>query len=255
MSYYLFITLAIAIIAILYVWYMTRGINSIPDATTLLLNTTDNYLLADWYKHYLKPSLVFDVNENEVAVRLLQRLYNIQVDQNLIVTGNNIGSQYHTLTNRQISNDVTNTNIDTIYDIRSAIGVNTDIALIHNERLRNTLRRNNTSDFSSEILPIMESELEIVAKDYLDQVLKYRWGKIIELNDDRVTNNNDSKIAMGLYDTFLYLRECNIPNIESATTPMGFRINLLCGDLEFETLIKRWKSVLEPQFDSRTLTY
>ena len=29
------------------------------------------------------------------------------------------------------------------------------------------------------------------------------------------------------------------------STPSGFRINLLCNDLEFETLIKRWKESMQ----------
>lgn len=231
MSYYLVISIVVAIIAVVYMWYMTRGINSIPDTTILMLNTTDNYLLADWYKHYTKPSFAFNTNECEVAARLLERLYDIQVNPNLIVIGNDLASKYNTLTHRHLSVDVTNTNVDTIYDIRSAVGVNTEISLIHNHRLRNELRRITSSDSFNEIYPIVESELEIIARDYLKQVMKYRWDKIMELNDNRVINNNG---------TFLYMRECNIPNIETTITSIGIRINLLCTNLEFETLIQRW---------------
>jgi hypothetical protein len=237
MSYYLVISFIIAIIAIIYIWYMTRSVNTIPDTTILALNTADNYLLESWYKRFAKPSLVFDINEYETAARLLKRLYDIDVDPNLIVIGENLSSQYYQITQMHLSSHTNQQNSleNTVYDIRSAIGVNYDIAIINNPRVRATLRRNNTVDLS-ETIYIMSNELDVIARDYLKQILKYRWDKINEISDPSILN------AGG---TFLYLRECNIPNIETISTPFGFRINLLCNDLEFETLIKRWSSSRE----------
>ena len=229
MSYYLVISFAVALIAVIYIWWVTRGLGTISDDTILLLNTTDNYLFAEWYKHHIKPSFDFNINEYEIAARLLHSLYDIEVDPNLIVIGNDIASQYHKLTRKYLPSD-------SIYDIRSAIGINTEIALIYDDRLRSILRRNNNLDSFNDIPPIIETKLEIVAKKYLSQILKYRWNKIIELGDDRVINNSG---------TFLYMTACDIPNVETALTPIGFRLNLLCGNLEFETLISRWKFILE----------
>ena len=231
MSYYLITSFLVAVIAICYVWYMTRGINTIPDTTVLPLDTDTNNLLSDWYNRNAKPSLSFDVDEYTMASRLLASLYNIQVDSTLLVIGDNLPRQYNILARAPLSTDVSNTSVDTIYDIRSSTGVNTDICLVHNPTLRNKLRSNNTSASFIEIYPIADSGLETIARDYLNQVLKYRWEKITELNDDNVINNSGS---------FLYLRECNIPNIQTSATTIGCRINLLCSNLEFETLLTRW---------------
>ena len=244
MSYYLITSFIVAVIAICYVWYMTRCVNTISDTTVLLLNTDDNHLLADWYNSQAKPSLSFDIDEYVVASRLLKSLYDIQVDPDLLVIGNDLSLQYTTLTRSHLSTDPSNISSDTLYDIRSSIGVNTDVCLIHDPVLRNKLRLNNTSSSFIEVYPITDSGLETIARDYLTQILKYRWAKITDLNDPHIINNSGS---------FLYLRECNIPNIEPAPSSQGLRINLLCSNLEFETFITRWSRHLS-HIDNLTLS-
>jgi len=230
MSYYLVISFVIAVVAVLYVWYMSRGMNYIPDTTILSLHTTDNHLLANWFKRYIKPSFTFDSNEYENASNLLKRLYDIEVNPDILVIGQDLVTQYKSLSAKQLHRESMDITFDNIYEMRSAIGVNIDIGIIHNSNLRTTLRRNNTIDFT-EINSIMEKELDVIARDYLKQVLKYRWEKILQLEDNNIINANISPHPTGVYDTFLYLRECNIPNIETTTTPIGIRINLLCDDL------------------------
>ena len=238
MNYYLIISFLISIIAIIYIWYITRNISFISDSELLSLNTTDNSLLSNWYKRYAKPSFTFFIDEYLTASTLLKRLYNIEIDPNNLVIGENLSSQYYNITHQHLlpfSSDTSySSHLNYLFDIRSSIGLNYDIAIIHNPRLLSLLRRSNTIDLS-ETISIIDNELDIIAKNYLSQILKYRWDKINSISDINILNTSGS---------FLYLRHCNIPNIETVSTSLGFRINLLCSDLEFETFINRWKKSL-----------
>jgi len=241
MNYYLIISFVISIIAIIYIWYITRNISFISDNELLPLNTTSNSLLSNWYKKYAKPSFTFFIDEYLTASTLLKRLYNLEIDPNIILIGENLSSQYYNITRQHLlpfSSDTSySPHLNYLFDIRSSIGLNYDIAIIHNPRILSLLRRTNTIDLS-ETISILDNELEVIAKNYLSQILKYRWDKINSIPDTNILNTTGS---------FLYLRHCNIANIETISTPFGFRINLLCSDLEFETFINRWKKSL-PSF-------
>src|SRR5579871_2942925 len=120
MSYFLCSIIIIAIISVLYVWYVTRWSNSISDDQPLYLNSEDDKLLIHWYNANINPNLNFDIDDQQTATRYLKQLYNIDIDPNLIVTGTNLTSQYDSLTTGSLSTTY-NPSSDCIFDLRSTI--------------------------------------------------------------------------------------------------------------------------------------
>lgn len=228
MTYYLMFTFIVAVIAIIYVWYMTRKINATAASKVLSLETDENFLLSTWYRDNTKPTLTFDLDQYEIAARILHRVYSVDISPALLVLGNNLSSQYRTLVRGRETSD------DAFFNLRDSIGKSGEIAIVHDKSVRETLRNENTLDHF-DLHAIMEGELDILARDYLRAVLKFRWDKIKKLNDPNVLNSEGS---------FLYLRECNLPDVQTQASSEGVRLNLLCSDIDFNTLIKRWETNL-----------
>lgn len=264
MSFFLIASILVAVLAILYVWYHTRGLNSIPQNVSMPLNTDDDKLLIHWYKLNIKHSFDFNIDEKDIACRYLKRLYNIHVDPNLLVVGVGLSLQYAKLTNHmpdikygcdeyvsaletREESDISIDN-DCIFDLRSTVAKVGEIAIIHSSRLRNILRKNNNYD-PTELDAIINSDLDLMAHDSLKEILNFRWEQIIKLNDPNLLNIGTNR------GSYAYLR---IPNnnisddittdimdgVTAAITSHGARINLLCSNLEFEELMKRWSQHL-----------
>lgn len=260
MSYFLFATILVALVAILYVWYVTRGLNSIPDDKPILLDTDDDKLLVYWYKMHIKESYDFNTNDSEAAAKYLKRIHDIEINPGLLVLGTDLDNQYFNITRTHLnikyldtsnqtnftqSENLFQTNVDYLFDIRSTIGKSGEIAIINNSRVRENLQRNNNLDFT-EISSIINSDLGTIANNYLREVLKFRWTQILELKDPSLLNSCGS---------FLYLRTLKdttsgVPvsvlgeRVTALMTSQGARLNLLCSNYEFEALIKRWKEYL-----------
>ena len=242
MSYFLVASIIISLIAIIYVWYITRGLNSIPDDESVPLHTDEDKLLIHWYKLNTVHSFDF-IDDIDVAIKYLKRIHDIETNRDSIVIGTNLEYQYFTITHRELRNKYS-PNVDCIFDIRSTLAKTGEIAIIHNPKIAATMRRNNTFDFN-ELNSIMESNLDIIARDYMQEILKARWEQILELNDSQILLHNTE-------GSYLYLR---IPSSEDTVnilggvtakmTPLGARINLLCSNYEFESLISRWKQHLQ----------
>lgn len=253
MSYFLIASILVAIIAVIYVWYVTRGLNSIPDDKPVPLETDDDKLLVHWYKLNIKHSFDFNVNDTDIALKYLKRVYDLDVDPSFIILGSDLDSQYYKLTNKHLTtltHDISNNShdIDIIVDLRSEIGKSGEIAIIYNHYIRKLLQRNNTCDLTDLGL-IINSDLDIIANNYLKEVLKFRWDQINQLNDPNVLNNSGSFLYIDSYDhtkDYLINNPCLIfdGKISAMMTSKGARINLLCSNYEFEALIKRWKNLL-----------
>jgi len=277
MDYFLIFSILIALLAILYVWYVTKYSNSIPDDKPIPLESNDDRLLIHWYNMHIKHSFDFNINDLEIAAKFLERIYNIKIDPNLLVIGTNLENQYFKITGHHLENGYS-PDKDCLFDVRSIIGKSGEIAIIYNENLRNSLRKVNTFDFT-ELNDIINSDLDIMARDYLYEVLKFRWEQITQLNDPNVLNNHGSswfcktkprgnEVIPAPTLSYLYLRIPSSGNedplgfakqthsidgnvitvlngaVSALMTPNGARINLLCSNIEFETLIKRWKQYL-----------
>jgi len=251
MSYFVIITLMMTIFAILYVWYVTNGLKYAADNATLSLETDDDKLLSNWYEENNKETYQFNVNDLEIAVKYLQRVHDINVDQNLIVIGTDLEQYYHNITGKVLSRKFS-TESNSLFDIRSNLGKNGEIAIIRDNNLRKRIQRKTKANLT-EINQIMDNNLDIMARDYIRDTLKIRWNQINSLDDPNIINNDGSylyikenaKIEIGSHVTV-------IEKVTALVTPLGSRLNLLCTNLEFDSLITRWKKYLE--IPSQTLS-
>jgi hypothetical protein len=264
MSYFLVASLLVALLAILYVWYITRWRDAIPDTQPVPLETEDDKLLVHWYNMQLTHSYDSHPDDIAIAATFLQRIYNIQIDPGFLVIGTNLSDQYRNTSVETIYN-TSQSNLDPvqrdyIFDIRSVLGKNGEIAIIHNPQIRNRLYQANNLDMS-EINTIMSHELDLPARDYFREVLQHRWKQIRQLNDRNVLNSQQQEgsylylvavevvidAALGTVppdNTVIVFSPQNTGGVTATIAPNGARINLLCTDLEFETLMKRWTAHL-----------
>lgn len=236
----LFALVIIAFVLVVVFWYFTRDYRSIPDDRVIDLATNENRLLDAWYAHHLQPSLALDLNDQEIAARCLDRMYHIQVDPQLLVIGEELTQTYFRLTGISLPiSDQLEPGVDQIFDLRKIIGRPGQIAIIHSQRYRDRLGRSTNYD-TGQLQSIMDLQLDSRTQTYLNEILKYRWGKISELNDPHLISGSDA--------TYIYLRECRIPNVTTTELQGMHKLNLLCTDLEFATLIQRWqKSISTPE--------
>lgn len=246
MNYFLISMIIIAVVAILYVWYVTRGTHTIPDDKPLLLDTDEDKILVHWYNLHTKPSYDFNVDDCAIAAKYIHRIYNLEVNPNNIVVGTNLDAQYYTLTNNHLESKPS-LDHDYLVDLRSLSAKSGEIAVINDPVIRTKLERANSLDLTALNL-IIESDLDIIAKEYLDGVLKARWELIQKLNDPNIANNDGSYLYLNLS-----VHPNNYPQGNSSTVLdnvtakfiMGrARINLLCSNYEFEALLKRWRKHL-----------
>jgi len=240
MSYFLIVTIIIAVLAVLYVWHASKGMRHIPDEDLLHLHTDEDRVLSYWYKQFIKPTLNLDLTEYETGARFINRVHNFKIDHNLLVMGDDIADQYYEITHKILPHftpSIDALTSDCFFDLRRSVGKNGEIAIIHDHHIRSLLRDNNIYD-SSDLNNIIESELDITAHKYLEKILEYRWEKIRQLDDPNLLNKD------GTY-AYFPVRQYYTPLVGVLDTPKGSRINLLCSDLEFETLIKRWKTFIE----------
>jgi hypothetical protein len=230
MGYYWVITFLIAAIVCFYLYYIItkyRALHHIDPNGTLNLQSTDNQLLDSWYEKYaVTNSINFDLQD--IACKLLHRLFNITVDKNLLVIGDGI-------TNKLLPNENLGPN-DKVFDLRSFIGINLQIVLIHDKFLRKKLILRNHPDIVF-LNGLINNNLDTLALGYIQKILKLRWEKILETGNPNILNNGDS---------FLLLKVNDIPNVTSFKTHHGERINLLCSDIIFGELIKRLKHTNSP---------
>jgi len=214
----------VALLSILYVWYMSKTINNYPDDKILDLSNNNDSILSKWYESTIQIIYQYDNDESEIAAEYLHNVYDLEVDPKLIVIGENLNSQYKKLTRKELPKNC-------IFDLRSSLGIPGEIAIINNDKIRNILIRNNNYDIKL-LYEIVKSKVDKIAHDALQEILKYRWSQITETLDIKG------------FGSYLYLEndtEEIFPGVLSKITEEGCRINLLCTDLEFNTFLKRSK--------------
>ena len=259
MSYFLFFSLLISVLAVMYVWYLSHRIHAATAAKVLQLSGDDNHLLSDWYQSNIKPSLKFDVDDNEVASRFLKSFYNIDISPNQLIVGTNLIHKFYEVARNDDIAIITSKYIpksnNYIFDLRSILGIPNEIAIINNSYIRQLMKKNNNANLT-QLDEIMDSELASTSYNYLSSVLKYRWQKIKSLNMQILNNEgsylyldtnafnqniiNEKQVRLygddgqfNIDDDILY------NNINGLRTNQGIRINLLCSDIDFEELINR----------------
>lgn len=218
--------LIIALIAIVYVWYVTRGSNIIDDNQELKLDTDEDKMLGSWYQNINKSSLNFGVDDREIAATFIERIYNRKVDYEDIVIGTNLEEQYYGITGNKIEQE-------NYVDVRSLIGKPWEFIIVPDKRIRaqfmvETIDLNDLND-------IMLAKAEQGAREYVTDLLNNRWRMITTLNNDNIVNDSGSYLYLKTDTNELITKQ----NIVAKRTAKGERINLLCDNWEFETLMKR----------------
>jgi len=227
MPYLLLITLFCFIFIIVYMWYTTRHLRSFPSSEILPLDTNEDKLLSKWYASIITPEIKFDLDEKEIAQKYLEQVHDLNINESLLVMGHDLESQYHKLTNKVLP-EMISSDDDGYIDLRNTLAIDGQIAIIHNPKILNELRRHNTYD-ASLLDSILNNNLGKIAKDFLEQNLVHRWNRIKESPHLNPLNSSGS---------YLYLPQ-PINKVSGLPTTKGIRINLLCSDLEFHTFITR----------------
>lgn len=246
-------------LAILYVWYVTRGLNSVADDAIIPLNTSEDKQLQNWYKSNIEPSIDLTINEFEIAAKYLQRVHKLEISPDLLVVGNNLQLQYYELTKdhdpiKAFLPYKYEPDKDCVFDLRSSLARPGEIAIIYDDKLRQKLRQKNNVNLD-DIALIMNSGLDEIAHNYLTGMLNFRWEQINSLKDPNVVNNGGSylyyRLPKGLPEGLpegsnddegvtTILDKVAVLNSRSDELPLG-RMNLLCNNYEFEALMVRWK--------------
>jgi vacuolar-type H+-ATPase subunit F/Vma7 len=235
MSYFLVVITIVAIIAIVFFWFISKKYRWIPDDEILSLEGIEDKVLQRWYDQHMPRLLLVDMGNYEIAAALFEKLQGLKADPKKIVIGHDLAKQYEDLLPRESNNKI----YPFILDIRSQIGKPGEIAIVTDDDIRKKLRANNDLDMR-DVYGILENQLEQIARDYLKEILQFRWNKLIEVRNANLLNRSgsfayfrtDSKLPPGSV-TMLF------PNVTAAVTRHGARVNLLCSDLEFTTLLTR----------------
>lgn len=123
---YLIVITMIALIAIFYMWYITKDRKTIHSVQPTNQNdATDPYVQED---------------NIDIASQFIARTYGVEIDPELLVMGPDLSSRYFKLTNLTLSQKYID-GIDTLFNVKMA-GWDYDIAVIHDSYLRHTLRKN-----------------------------------------------------------------------------------------------------------------
>lgn len=221
-----------AIVLVAIWWYATREYRGVPDDRVLDLSGSGTpAVISSWYDQHLKPALDAPANA-EVGARLISRLFHMDVPPQHIIIGTDLDVEYQRLTGADpIINPVERTD-EAIYNLRDLIGRPLQIAVIADRRLRRRMAANSTD--GADLHAIMESGLDVLARDHLREILKHRWGLLVDLRDSRILNRGGS---------YVYVENFDLPGVTTHEMPDGcHRIDLLCSETEFAGLISRWRA-------------
>lgn len=234
MDYRLLLMIVIALLLVGVMWYMSSS--NYTDRIKVILEDKESKLLNDWFKRELSIDITTTDNSVDTeliqqaqaaAISLLKVLHDVDIDN--VIVGSNLHEKYRQLTGKNL---VPNR---TLFNLRDILGLSLEIGIV-NPTLHDEL---NKEKFDKQQLQLLVAIVDHKAYDillpYVKKVLDHRWTKLLELQDDRITNSNGS---------YLYLRSDNeeiLPNVTGLSTSNNeVRINLLCSEYEFDLLLKRW---------------
>lgn len=221
----------ISCVVIILTWMFTYSYRHIPDSENLDLSTDDNTLFGKWLLDNIKPSLIIDLDDFATAADFIQRNFQEEIDPSSIVVGENLQSSYYKLTGKYLALFNEATEGDKIFHLRDIIGIEGEIAVISNPKTVIALRQSN--EFSmNKLHSLITVDGDKLCYNYLQNVLTSRWKIINDLQSESVINT---------YGSYLYLKGVTIPNVSTYENNKLHRINLLCTDLQFKTLIQRIK--------------
>ena len=227
------VLIIIIIISVILVWYISSDLKDKNNKVELILNDEDDKILSPWLSDNKKPSYNIDIGNEQIAKKFINRIYDYDIEDNSIVVGNDLNTEYFTLTGKNLHNKYSEKE-DCILYLRSLLGINYEISIINtSKKLRNDLRNTQHDVNLHELDDIIESNLDKTGYDHLRKVLNFRWKKIIDINNDKILKRKDD-------DSYLYLEHgTEIFNTKTKKCEHGLRINLLCDDVEFNSLVTR----------------
>jgi hypothetical protein len=224
MDFFLLILIIVAIVAVAAMWWYSRRLHYIPDDTVIYLNSDEDKVLHPWYQSVVYDHAYdLDLHSNEVAAQFLSIVHGREVNPELLVMGEDLNLQYHRLTHQLLPHD-------SVISVRDALGIPGEIAIVEDESVRARLRAHNEYDANYLAHVLRSDGVAVIARDYLRQVLDFRWNKLRELNLSVIENDGGS---------YAYVRDWTVPNVAVAVSKLGQRANLLCSDVEFSNLLKR----------------
>lgn len=208
-----------ACVLIVIVWYISKSYRYIPDSELLDLSSEEDLLVLPWINK-------IELTGSDMEERLLKALH---IESNNIVFGKDLKTTYQKLTGNILRNN------RSWFDLRLLTGFPGELAIIENDRIALQMRAMNSNMDLKNLTYIVAVDPELTVTNHIKQILDSRWETIISLNDPNVLNNSG---------TYLYYKsdtDTVFNNVQGLTTDKGLRINLLCSNLQFNTLIARWK--------------
>lgn len=217
----------IGVIAIIFFWMKVKNIK---EQQIIDLSNSKDKLAEPQYESMVRKKgdreLLEKKEKKKIAAMFLEKHYDIIVSPRYIVYGINLPYHYKKITGK---------NISILYDMRSVLGINGEITVVKNKKQRDSFPEDETIDFAI-VKDLMDKDLDKKIKDYLYKKLAERWMRLTSLNNPNIINNKGS---------FLYCKDSDIHNIIGETQLNITKYNLLCSDLEFESLITRLSQVVK----------
>lgn len=188
---------------ILALWYHSTYYNKIPDNQLLILDSSENVALL------FPPPTYSDIDQGQLASRVLETIYNVTASPDDCIIGTNLSGE--------------------VYNLRDTIGVDLQIA-VNKDRRRPIHQSNATDNDNIGVLGELDEKNQLqLANNFISKLLEKRWEQIKSYFCDILEPRGGS---------YLYLSS-QPRGIKGHQTTNGVRINLLCTDMEFITLIKR----------------
>jgi hypothetical protein len=226
MDYTIIIMILVAVALVLIMWYYSSDYYT--DGIKVNLSSTEDKLVAGWYNEQkISVEMINDVSNEVLASMILSELYNVDAESDTLVFGTDLATKYHKLTGKRL---VTG---DTLFNLRDSLALSLDIAIVRNIQVRKALQAEDCD--LTQLRAIIHNRLHEQAVPYLKKVLEHRWGKLTELEDNRIINNSGSYVHVRS-DT-----EEILHNVVGHYEAGVVRLNLLCSEREFGLLLKRWR--------------
>jgi len=219
---YITILVIFIILAVGYVWYVTKYKKCYDDEYIMNLDDSVNKVI-----NVLAPKDLNDkYNEDNknVSVKLLSVLFNLSVDPKYIAVGEKIKENFEKATKKKLEGVIK------LYDY---LGIPGEIAIVKNEKVRNVLHDKNYSLACVEWL--LEEDLVKILYEKTAILLDSRWKTIDELEIKGVSKGQGG---------YMYIDNLDIPNLNFYNENGRKRVNMLCTIKEFETLVGRLKTYL-----------
>lgn len=228
MDYYLLVLVIISVLVVVFVWLVTKNYHGVHDSQMLNLDGDDDRLLKPHFDQQVPIGKSSSADDYEIAAKYLARVYTLNIKPTQIVLGTNIRDDYYKLTGRDISS-IYRVGRDTVFDLRSSLGISGEIAIIHDKRL---IKRLDTGLDMSRVNDIIEANFDIAAKEILDKTLAARADILKTLLPDVIIDNSYAYLRQ--YDNLV-----NYRNVVGKLTEYGVRWNLLMSIPEFDALVYR----------------